>query len=371
VHEEIYCAILGLRKARQPVDHVTLGDALRAGCLPQLLEPALRLLPDLATHPVVPEAVEVHAKIVRSCAIRRRLVDLGTSVRQRAFAPEADVLGLPQEFARAFAQVGASASDDVATRSLGDLMASEDPPYDWIVPGLLERQDRLILTGYEGLGKSTVLRQIGVLPAAGMHPFRPGQAVPKIKTHFFDFENTETHVRRKMRGLFAAARQIGDDPSARVSFDFRPRGVNLLRDRDLSWMHRSLDASNPDLVIVGPLYRMFGKAINSDEDAAEVFEVLDGIRERGVAIVVEAHSGHTKSATGKRDVRPRGSSALMGWPEFGYGLRPHREVRNGVELVDWRGDRDDRDWPRELGRGGRYPWTDMRHHANYDREEAA
>ena len=185
--------------------------------------------------------------------------------------------------------------------------------------------------------------------------------MPQVRVHYFDFENTEVQVRRQVRGLVAAAKSMGGDPTSNVAMDFRPRGVNLTRDRDLSWLHRSLDATCPDLVVVGPLYRMFGKAIQTDEDAAEVFEVLDGIRERGIALVVEAHSGHTKSATGKRDVRPRGSSALLGWPEFGYGLRPHREHQGAVELVAWRGDRDERDWPHELGRGGKYPWTDLRH----------
>jgi RecA-family ATPase len=40
-----------------------------------------------------------------------------------------------------------------------------------VIPGLLERRDRLMLTGEEGLGKSYLLRQIAVMAAAGLDPF--------------------------------------------------------------------------------------------------------------------------------------------------------------------------------------------------------
>lgn len=366
-HEQILDAISALRRDGKPVDHVTLGDALRSLPDPQR-EPALRVLPELVTASITTEEVEHHAEIVRACAARRRIIDTCTAYRQKAYSPDTNPRGLMEELGREFSRLRESSAPDVDTRLLGELLDTEDPAYDWIIPGLLERGDRLVLTGYEGLGKSTVLRQIGILPAAGLHPFRPRSLHRKIRTHYFEFENTPTHVRRQVRGLVAQAKLLGEDPRDSVAFDFRPR-VNLLRDRDLSWLHRCLDATSPDLVVMGPIYRMFNKSINSDEDAAEVIEILDGIRDRGVALVIEAHSGHTKSATGKRDVRPRGSSALMGWPEFGYGLRPHREVTDAVELVNWRGDRDtNREWPKELGRRGKYPWTDMAINPN---EEAA
>ncbi len=51
----------------------------------------------------------------------------------------------------------------------------------------------------------------------------------------------------------------------------------------------------------------------------------------------------------------------MGWPEFGYGVRPAdipvEEGRRLVELVPWRGDRDERDWPELLESGGKWPWS--------------
>ena len=69
---------------------------------------------------------------------------------------------------------------------------------------------------------------------------------------------------------------------------------------------------------------------------------------------------------GVRDVRPRGSSALLGWPEFGFGIRKDVSVdanANAFEFVAWRGAREQRDWPERLIRGdwslGDWPWVSV------------
>jgi hypothetical protein len=55
---------------------------------------------------------------------------------------------------------------------LWQFLGTADDEFDWIVPGLIERGDRLMLTGFEGLGKSMLTRQLAVTMAAGLHPFR-------------------------------------------------------------------------------------------------------------------------------------------------------------------------------------------------------
>ena len=65
-----------------------------------------------------------------------------------------------------------------------------------------------------------------------------------------------------------------------------------------------------------------------------------------------------------RSVRPTGSSLLMRWPEFGYGIKPLGDVdENGrhrlVAVLPWRGPREERHWPRELMWGTHefdWPW---------------
>lgn len=75
---------------------------------------------------------------------------------------------------------------------------------------------------------------------------------------------------------------------------------------------------------------------------------------------MEAHAGHSEASPGHRNLRPRGSAALMGWPEFGFGIAKDTTdlTERRYTLVRWRGERDERAWPQHLRRGGDWPWTD-------------
>ena len=90
----------------------------------------------------------------------------------------------------------------------------------------------------------------------------------------------------------------------------------------------------------------------------QVLAALDTLRDKGLAMIIEAHAGHSKDANQNRELRPRGSSALMGWPEFGFGLARDPNMEGRVVLQRWRGDREERSWPDALDRGGAWPWVD-------------
>jgi hypothetical protein len=143
--------------------------------------------------------------------------------------------------------------------------------------------------------------------------------------------------------------------------EIHPEGLDLARDRDVSWLLRRVAAISPDVVLLGPLYRLAPRALNDDSDAAPVIATLNMIRERGACVLLEAHAGHALGTGGRRDLRPRGSSAFLGWPEFGYGIRSSdvsdAKKRRIVDVVPWRGDRDEREWPDRLEAGGTWPWS--------------
>jgi hypothetical protein len=80
------------------------------------------------------------------------------------------------------------------------------------------------------------------------------------------------------------------------------------------------------------------------------------LRDRGLCLIMEAHAGKATNMEGDRDLRPRGSAALLGWPEFGFGLKPVTGDPEKVQLARWRGDRDGRAWPKIIRKGGIWPW---------------
>lgn len=359
-HGVIFTTICTALRERQPCDTIAVKDRLEAaGEFRGALDP-----PYLVT---LLQAVQVyanagnHARIVRDRAVRRRLLAAGRRITQWAGSAEGDAHGLTERAVREVEEVRESGlGDDVTVQTISEFLNTDEPDdYDWVIPGLLERGDRLILTGQEGAGKSELFRMFGVTTAAGIHPFtfqpmRPGRVL------LLDCENTSRHTRRKIRPLITQARLQGHEVNEHnLWIECRPQGIDLALDRDVSWLMRQVAALQPDITFLGPLYRLAPRALNDDSDAAPVLATLNMIRARGSAVVLEAHSGHQVGAGGMRDLRPRGSSAFLGWPEFGYGLRWADECTKEhrvVEFVSWRGDRDERDWPEMLAAGGTWPW---------------
>lgn len=347
-HQRLWAVLRDLKAEGKPTDATAVQVALRGE--KRLMSVHLTV----TLNGAIPDTVEYHANVVHGFARRRDLIAAATQMKQKAENLESDPQALVSDAVNRLTRVRDLGAPDITTQTLGELMSKPDEPYDWVIPGLLERMDRLVLTGEEGLGKSVFLRQLALMGAAGIHPFT-GERVTPIRSHIIDLENTEKHVKRQLRGMWLQAKTMGADPSDRVAIDCRPGGIDIIRDRDLSWVNRVLDATNPDLLVIGPLYKMAPRALQTDDHVAPVISALDSIRARGITLVMEAHAGHATGKGDERNMRPRGSAALMGWPEFGYGLR-WNEVGD-VDMVAWRGDRDERHWPKRIRRGGQWPWT--------------
>jgi replicative DNA helicase len=304
-----------------------------------------------------------YARIVREHAVRRRLLLAGRRILQWAGGPgDDDSHGLTERALREVEAVrDAGLGDGLTVKTITEFMDVPEgaDDYDWVVPGLLERGDRLMLTGVEGGGKSTLMRQLAVCIAAGIHPFTHLPVEPR-RVMIIDAQDSEKQIRRKIRPLIAQARlQHHEVRETNLWIEARSC-MDLALDRDVSWLLRQVTAVRPDVVMIGPLCNLAPRALNSDDDAAPVIAVMNMIRARGAALILEAHAGHALGPGGRRDMRPRGSSAFLGWPEFGYGLRwsedPQAAVKRTVDMVSWRGDRDEREWPEMLTAGGVWPW---------------
>jgi hypothetical protein len=347
-HGRLWSVLTGLRTEGKPTDAMAVQVSLNGN--KRLMSVHLAIV----TNPAIPDSVEHHASTVHGFARRREVINQAIRMRQRAEDLELDSQSLVSETVNTLTRIRDLGAPDIETVSLGELMAKPDDPYDWVIPDLLERMDRLVITGEEGLGKSVFLRQLALMGAAGIHPFTR-EPIKPIRSHIIDLENTERHVKRQLRGMWLQAKTQGKDPSDRVAIDCRPGGIDIVKDKDLSWINRVLDATQPDLLVIGPLYKMAPRALQTDDHVAPVISALDSLRARGITLVMEAHAGHATTKGDERNMRPRGSAALMGWPEFGYGLR-WNEVGD-VDMVAWRGDRDERNWPQRIKRGGLWPWT--------------
>lgn len=346
--------LLDMRKAGTKIDPLSLVDAAAAIGQRGLDHGAIL---DLYRATPTSANIDYYAQSVASDAVKRRITHAGLRLAQvgQSGVTAQEAMTVVRDSLTA---INARPTGGLEAKPLSEILAGSEE-YRWLIPGLLERRDRLVLTGGEGAGKTTFVRQFVLAAAAGLHPlhFTP---IDPVRVLVVDAENSEAQWRRK-GGLIAriAARRGTVDPSETVHVACVAR-LDITTDRDLASIHALIDTHQPDLVAIGPLYKLVPRAITSDDDAAPLIDALDSLRARDVALVMEAHAGHTQDGTGQRDLRPRGSSALLGWPEFGMGLRLKRDEKNIAELVRWRGDRDERDWPERLRRsdGSGWPWVD-------------
>jgi len=352
---QLFAGMASMYANREPIDVITVSG--------RLVDWGVRGVSVADLHEWVSEVptaanVGYYAAQVRRAALQRGANVVAAHMRQRLaeMGPELVISQALEELRDLQEQ---HTIDELSAMTLHELLGA-DVEYDWVIDGLLERRDRLMLTGGEGAGKSTFIRQMAITAAAGIHPFREYPIEPS-RVLVIDAENTEVQWGRETRKWAGSLDQLGaGDPSERMHVSC-VRRLDLTRDMDLGMVHRLVDQYRPDVLFIGPLYRLTPRAINNDDDAAPLLASLDTLRDRGLALVIEAHAGHATNATGERDLRPRGSAALMGWPEFGYGLRRNRKNPLHVDMVRWRGDRDARGWPSKLGKSNvqgqqRWPW---------------
>lgn len=349
-HEAIWDAMSILDRHKKAVDGTTVMATLKTG------SPASYLMPDIVTTVGAPDSVPDYAAIIRGWSVKRAIESRARGVLHRAMSPDINAATFASQVAAEFIAIrdGGSLTDDVTAKTVAELLEESDDTPDWLIPGLLERRDRLMLTGEEGLGKSHLLRQIALFAAAGRDPFSTRTFSP-IKAAIIDCENTWNQVRRKIRPVVERLGASGGGHADRVMVDCLSR-IDITRDRDLARIHQLLDALQPDVVVIGPLYRLVPRALQTDDDTAPVLAALDTIRDRGAAVLIEAHAGHAIGKGGIRDLRPRGSSSLLGWPEFGYGMRGIG-TEGYADLVPWRGNREEREWPQRLKRADGFRWT--------------
>jgi hypothetical protein len=345
----IWDGIQVMRSRREPIDVLTVGAAMTGWGVRSVSPADLHVFVSNVPHAM---SARQYARAVREDAMRRNVRQVAANMLATVDTDPGLTLSNGVNALRDLQ--GAHELKKFSVTTLADILSTEDR-FDWVVEGLLERRDRLLVTGGEGSGKSTLVRQIAILSAAGLHPFNFTPIKP-VNVLVVDAENSESQWRRASRGVAKQAKLYGSHDPGDIRISCTPR-MDLTRDADLAQVHKLLDENQADIVVIGPLYRLVPFSITSDSDAAPLLAALDTIRDRGCALLIEAHAGHALNQGGERDLRPRGSSQLMGWPEFGLGLRLPKPGTDVFEVTRWRGDRDRRDFPTGLVKGGDWPWT--------------
>lgn len=294
------------------------------------------------------------ANAVRQSASRRRVEATLTRGLQdlQSQRPVDEVMSTIME---SLAVDEAHLSSGLSTVGFDTIIDTPDDVRPWIVPDMLRTNERMIITGPEGGGKSVLVAQMCLGAAMGVNTLHPEltQHEP-MRVLMLDVENDRLQVRNNMRKVYPYLREMRKIEPSISWVDIRD--VDLSNPVEQQQVIKLAKEHNPDLMYMGSLYRLAPEGDKVDTAFTSVSRTVDRIRsETGSSVLLEAHAGHGLQ-NDRNGMRPYGSSMWMRWPEFGFGMVRHRASGN-ILLKNWRGHRsDDRVWPTGLRRGNVLPW---------------
>lgn len=288
-------------------------------------------------------------RIVTEESGKRAVIRLADELRERAYNGKALAETLDYASAELALIDSPVESEPDGVWDSGDLAAAATAHREWVIPGLLREQHRVVFVGGEGQGKSILLTQFALMTAEGIHPLSR-KPMPAVDTLYVDLENPEDELVERVRAT----------SPCRCTIWHQPSGINLRNRRDRGRLEAVVRKYRPKLVCMGPAYKAYRKAAKeNDEDVArEVTDALGDLRIRyGFAFMLEHHAPHGEGG-GRREMRPRGSSLWLGWSEFGFGLYPSKGGPAGsLDLARFRGDRARASWPQRIDRDGQGGWV--------------
>lgn len=244
---------------------------------------------------------------------------------------------------------------DSDTWTLEEIMGLNVEQESFTIPKMLRRNERLVLTGSEGGGKSVFVYQMLTGAAFGIDTFTLNRFEPQ-RVLFVDVENNEFQARSNLDKIVPTLQNMASDVQPQWR-SMKRRVINLLDTKDKTDVIRRVIHYAPDILYMGTAYKLTDVTDETHRSTRAIQAVVDRIRQEiDCSVIVEHHAGHGFN-NDRNNMRPEGSSYWLRWPDFGYGMQPIPDAGRLMRLRPWRGDRaDDREYPVALKGGTVLPW---------------
>jgi AAA domain-containing protein len=252
--------------------------------------------------------------------------------RARTLAAEVDPDVLPARMREFWDEVlGGMVTGPQPVRSLpvDEFLAAADSGEDWLIPGVLQRRERMLVAAPPKAGKSFLTRQIAVCLAAGRHPFDPKRDVQPRRVLLVDLENPAPPLRMALRRITGGFRF----PSQNLRILHLEEGLDLGEARDRAFLDAEIGHAEPDLVVLAPIYKTYAPHGDEswDQQARGVQRPLDVLRVRhDCAFLMEHHQ-----SKGDQDGL-FGSNMWNWWLDLRVVLQPEDGARPPFKKLLWR-----------------------------------
>jgi replicative DNA helicase len=296
------------------------------------------------------------AHAVRDNANRQRVTAAVTRAQQRLTNPAQPVEEVIADLSGELEVMEANIDSGLDVIGFEEMYATPDESRPWVMPGMLRTNERLMITGPEGGGKSVLISQLCLGASMGLNTLSIGIDVHEpLRVLMLDVENDRLQVKSNMRKVYPYLRELSGGVTPNIEW-INVRDIDLSDPVERQKVIRLAKERMPQLMYMGSLYKLAPEGEKSDAQFTMVSRTVDRIRaETGTSVLIEAHTGHGMQNDRNGTMRPYGSSMWLRWPEFGIAMLPQKG--KPVKIGHWRGARsDDREWPGGLRRGTVLPW---------------
>ena len=207
-------------------------------------------------------------------------------------------------------------------------------PVDWLVAGLVAKEDLCLIMGDSGLGKSWLMQQLAVSMVIGEDEFIGRPLRQNGRVMYIDEENAENVVRRRISALGLGV----DHPNLNDLRYYHRQNIRLNTSAD-DLLEEALDFK-PALIVLDSLTRLHTEDENNAGAMSKLFNdsLLPLARESGATVCFIHHANKTEGNSSFR--RTRGSSDIPANVDTALDLRGVSEGDISVALFKSRHKQD-------------------------------
>jgi putative DNA primase/helicase len=300
-HRHIFSAMQRLQANGQPVELVTLYEALRddseliaAGGAPYLAS----LGDGIPRHAPITH----WAALVRNAAVLRTFAYAGEEMQRIALEPRADLedaIQRAQTVAQSIASFRISTGNSLTAVSVEELLAKEIKPREMLLDPILPEQGLVLLYAYRGIGKTFLALGIAAAVASGTRFLRWSAPRPR-RVLYVDGELPASTIRDRLAMILGGMEEGEPAPDMLriITPDLQDRPMpDLATPEGQRLLEPLLDGI--DLLVLDNLSALCrdGKE-NEGEAWLPVQEWALRLRRRGISVLFVHHAGKNRSQRG-------------------------------------------------------------------------